>query len=76
MTNTTIMISTNLKEELNKMKFHKSETYEDIIMDLIDDRKFLNAETLREIEEARAEYKKGNYSTLAQVKKEAGLDDL
>ena len=39
---TTIQISTELKDALNKMKIFKNESYEEIIWDLIDDRKELS----------------------------------
>lgn len=71
--NTTIMISNTLKAELNALKLFSGETYEDIIKDLIDDRKTLSKETIEEIEEAKEEIKKGNFYTLEQLKKEYGI---
>jgi len=64
------MISNDLKSELNAMKLFPSETYEDIIKSLIDDRKILSKETLKDIDEAKAEIKAGKYYTLEQLKKE------
>jgi hypothetical protein len=74
--NTTIMVSLDLKKELNDLKLYPNETYEDIISDLIEDRKFLTEETLKEIEISRKEYSAGKYVTLEQVKKEAGLENV
>jgi len=68
------MISTGLREELNALKFNKNETYEDVIKDLIDDRKFLNAETLKEIAEAEEDIKHGRTIPFSEIKKKAGLD--
>lgn len=70
---TTIMISNELKSELTSMKLFPGETYEDIIKDLIDDRKALSKETLKDIEEAKKDIKEGRYYTLEQLKKEYGL---
>lgn len=72
-TKTTIQVSQKLKEELDKFHLHDSETYEDIIWDFIDDRKMLNAETIREIEQSRKEYREGKYITHEQLKKKLGL---
>jgi len=70
---TTIMISNDLKAELIALKLFSSETYEDIIKDLIDDRKALSKETLKDIEEAKKDIKAGRYYTLDQLKKEYGI---
>jgi hypothetical protein len=74
--NTTIMVSLDLKNELSALKLYPNETYEDIISDLIEDRKFLTEETLKEIEISRKEYRAGKYVTLEQIKKEAGLENV
>ncbi len=66
---TTIMISNDLKAELNALKLFKNETYEDVIKNLIDDRKFLNAETLKDIYEAEEEVKQGKTISFEEVKK-------
>jgi len=70
---TTIQISTELKEALTKMKIFKNESYEEIIWDLIDDRKELSDETLKNIAEAEEDIKAGRVITHAQLKKELGL---
>ncbi len=67
---TTIQISTKLKEELGKRKFFNRETYEEIIWDLIEDAQEISKETKRELEEAREEIKRGKVHTLSEVKKE------
>ena len=48
---TTIQVSEDLLEHLKKMKIHEKESYEDIILDLIEDRLELSEETKKEIEE-------------------------
>ena len=67
---TTIQISEQLQRVLTKRKFFGRETYEEVIWDLIEDTKELNAETKKELEEARAEIKAGKVHTLAQIKKD------
>jgi hypothetical protein len=70
---TTIQISKRLQKELLKRKFFDKETYEEIIWNMIEDNEELNAETKKELAEARAEIKAGKVHTLAKVKKELGL---
>ena len=70
---TTIQISEALQKELAKKKLYDRETYEEVIWDLIEDTKELNAQTKKEIEQARKEIKEGKFYTIEQVRKEAGL---
>lgn len=70
---TTIQISKRLQKELLKRKFFDKETYEEVIWDMIEDNEELNAQTKKELAEARAEIKVGKVHTLAKVKKELGL---
>jgi len=70
---TTIQISTELKDRLSQMKMFDSESYEDLIWDLLEDRMELSEETKRELRDAEADFKAGRVHTLAQVKKELGL---
>lgn len=70
---TTIQITEKLQHELSKKKIFEKETYEEVIWDLIEDTQELNEETKRELQEARAEIKKGKFYTLEQVKKELRL---
>lgn len=73
MAQTTIQISQDLKEELNKRKLFDRETYEEVIWDLVEDTKELSEECKREIEEARKEIAEGKFVTHSQLKKELGL---
>ncbi len=70
---TTIQITNDLKEALSKRKINDSDTYEDIIWDLIEDTMEVNEETKRDIETSLAQIKAGKFYTLEQVKKELGL---
>jgi predicted transcriptional regulator len=70
---TSIQISEDLREELVKRKFHNNETYEEVIWDMIEDSQELNDQTIKELEQARAEIDAGKFRTLAEVKKELGL---
>jgi hypothetical protein len=70
---TTIQISKRLQKELLKRKFFDKETYEEIIWNMMEDNEELNAETKKELAEARAQIKAGKVHTLAKVKKELGL---
>jgi len=70
---TSIQISKRLQKELLKRKFFEKETYEEVIWDMIEDNEELNAQTKKELDEARAEVKAGKVHSLAKVKKELGL---
>lgn len=70
---TSIQISKKLQKELLKRKFFAKETYEEVIWDMIEDNEELNAQTKKELTEARAEVKAGKVHSLAKVKKELGL---
>lgn len=70
---TSIQISGDLQQELVKKKLFDSETYEEIIWDLLEDSQELSAEVRKEIVEARAEIKAGRFHTMAEVKRELRL---
>jgi hypothetical protein len=70
---TTIQITEELQLELKRKKLYQKETYEEVIWDLIEDTQELSEETIREIEEAREEIKKGKIHNLSDIKKELGL---
>ena len=52
---TTIQISQDLQQELNKMKLFSRETYEEVIWNLIEDTKELSEETLADIKKSEAD---------------------
>jgi predicted CopG family antitoxin len=70
---TTIKITDKLKHRLDEMKLQESESYAEVIEDLIEDRLSLNPDFIKEIEDRRKEYKKGKTASLEDLKKEAGL---
>ena len=70
---TTIQISRELLKKLKQMKIHEKESYENLIWDLVEDRMELSEETKKEIEEARAHFKKGETISHEEVKKRLRL---
>ncbi len=70
---TTVKITEELKHKLDQMKLQDSESYADVIEDLIEDRLSLNPDFIKEIEERRKEHKKGKTISLEDLKKETGL---
>ena len=63
-----ISISDDLHNELANRKMFDSETYEEVIWDLVEDAKELNLQTKKDIVKARAEIKAGKFHTFEQVK--------
>jgi len=70
---TTIQISDNVKQTLDKMKFFQRETYNEIIENMIEDNLELNEKTKKEIEEARERVKSGDFVSHEDVGKMLGL---
>jgi predicted transcriptional regulator len=70
---TTIQISEDLQQELNRRKIFSRETYEDIIWDMVEDAKEISEETKKEISEGRTEIAKGHFITLSDLKKKYGM---
>ncbi|MFH1520159.1 MAG: hypothetical protein ABID61_00795 [Candidatus Micrarchaeota archaeon] len=70
---TTIKITDELKKKLDNMKLQDSETYAEIIEDMIEDRLSLNPDFINEIKNRRKEYEKGKVISLEQLKKQAGF---
>ena len=70
---TTIQISNKLQNELTKRKLFIRETYEEIIWGLVEDTMELSKETKKDIEQARAEIRKGKYIKLGEAKKRLGI---
>lgn len=70
---TTIQISSKLQEKLNEVKLYNSQTYEEVLWDLIEDTSELSEQTKKEIKEAEKEIKEGKTYTHEEVKKELGL---
>ena len=70
---TTIQVSRDLLETLQKRKLYDKESYEEVIWDLVEDSMELSEETKRDIEKARAKVRAGKVYTHEQVKKRLGL---
>lgn len=70
---TTIQISKDTKEKLDKFKIMERQSYNDIIEELVEDNLELNEKTKNEIKEAVEEYKAGKFKTHAEVKKKFGF---
>lgn len=73
MTSTTIQISSNLQQELNKMKLFNRETYEEVIWNIIEDTKELSEQTKKDIALSRKEISEGKFVTLSDLKKKYNL---
>jgi len=69
---TSIRISSDLLNTLKKFKDDK-DSYEDVIWDFIEPHLELSEQTKKDIEISRQEYKRGNFVTLEEVKKEFGF---
>ncbi len=70
---TTIQISKNLREELMERKLFDSETYEEVIWDMIEDISELSEETKRAIKVSERDIKEGKTVSLEEVKKNLGM---
>lgn len=70
---TTIQVSQELKEELDKRKLSKNETYEEIIWDLVEDTMELSEQTKKDLKEALEDVRAGRVYTLEEIKKRHGL---
>ncbi len=67
---TTIQISQVVKSQLDQMKMHQRETYNDILELMIEDNLELNEKTKKELEERS---KSKNFVSHEEVKKRFGL---
>ncbi len=70
---TTIQVSTELKNTLEKRKIVAAESYEEVIWGLLEDSMELSEETKKELAEAEAEIKAGKFITHEQVKRKYGF---
>ncbi|MDP2666280.1 MAG: hypothetical protein Q8P05_02155 [Candidatus Diapherotrites archaeon] len=70
---TSIQVSMELKNELDKYKIYDRDTYEGVIWDLVEDHKMVNEETLKEIEQSRKEFREGKGIPHDEVKKRLNL---
>ena len=70
---TTIQVSEELVNTLKQRKLYAKESYEEVILDLVEDTMELTEETKKEVARARAEVKSGKFYTHEQIKKSLGL---
>jgi len=69
---TSIRISTDLLNTLKRFKEDK-DSYEDVIWDFIEPHLELSDKAKEDIKKSLEEYKRGEFSTLEEVKKRLGL---
>ncbi|VVB83641.1 Uncharacterised protein [uncultured archaeon] len=69
---TSIRISSNLLNTLKKFK-DDNDSYEDVIWDFIEPHLEISEQAKKDIEMSKQEYKRGNFATLEEVKKELGF---
>ena len=70
---TTIQISDNVKQTLDKMKLFERNTYNEVLERMIEDDLELNETTKKEINEARKRISSGKFITQEQIEKKIGL---
>ena len=71
---TTIQISSKLRETLQMRKISDKESYEEVIWDLIEDSMVLSEETKINIAQSEKEIKEGKVHKWEDVKKELKID--
>jgi predicted transcriptional regulator len=69
---TTIRVSRSVKEQLDAMKVRPTETYNEVILRLLEDLEEVDEGTKRQIREARKEIDAGRSHTFGQVKRTMG----
>ena len=70
---TTIQISDDVKQTLDRMKLFERDTYNEILERMIEDDLELNETTKREIQEAKKRLASGKFVTQDQIEKKLGL---
>ncbi|MHA2276042.1 MAG: DUF7557 family protein [Candidatus Kariarchaeaceae archaeon] len=70
---TTIQLDENIRDQLNEMKLHPRETYNDVIERMLGDLDEMNAKTNREIKKAIEEIESGMYRSLDDIMRDLGL---
>ena len=70
---TTIQVTQELRSELAQHKLSESETYEEVIWDLLEDVMELSEETKSILRASEADVKKGRIHTLSEVKRELNV---
>ena len=76
---TTIKLQTQTKGELDKFRQYKNESYDEVVRKLVfiaqtcEKKPKLSQKVIKEIEEARARIKKGEFYTEKEMKKRLGI---
>lgn len=70
---TTIQVSEELVGLLKERKLYERESYEEVILDMLEDTLTISEETKKELEEAREELKLGKVHSLEAVKKKLNI---
>lgn len=70
---TTIQISTETKKKLDKFKIIERQSYNDVIIDLIEDTMEVSQETKNRIQKSLKSFKQGKFKTQEEVEKEFGI---
>ena len=76
---TTIQVSEETIDALERMKLYPRETYEEVIRRLIEisrEEEELSTETIQNIERALEDVKSGRLYSTEEVKRELGIDDI
>ena len=66
---TTIQVSNDLQDELNKRKIFDRETYEEVIWDILEDTMEFSEKTKKDILQAEKDIYEGRVHTLKEVRK-------
>jgi predicted transcriptional regulator len=69
---TTIQVSDQVKQTLDKMKLYSRESYNEVIENLIEDNLELSEATKKEVEEARKRIRSGKFLTQEEVERRLG----
>ena len=70
---TTIQVSGEIRDTLERMKIYKRESYNEVIERMIEDNLELNEKTKKEIEEAKKRIDQGKFLTMEEVAKKYGV---
>ena len=70
---TTIRVDESVRDKLRRMKMHSRETYNEVLVRILEDLQELNEETEREIRKALEEIETGRFKTHDDVKRDFGF---
>lgn len=70
---TTVQIDRELKARLDAMKLHSRESYNDVLIRILEDLEDINPAALRRYDEILKQVKAGKFKTHEQVRREWGL---